>query len=329
MVVEIAPGLLLEDARYYKLISKTASIPLKKKLVMVEQSYNGEIHNEVKKNAIGDEMLQDYETTITHWNAEDQNEELLWNRITYAYRFGSDLLPFSPLDEVGLTQRSPIKLTILGYVPDSSIPHYLRIDSPYILTGNESRRCCAGISALANGLQTSKQVAIATFIKGVGKDPILCGLFPSLEHKNERSIIEESSNQQPLLLIIMQLPFSGDVRYPHLDLTDIKTKNDNNNDDSRKTSYAICCDNLIDNLMLPQDALDYKCIPNHKVRSFYKTVVKRVLNKTCDVEATRIDPVSGIDSMDTPFEIRKQAQPAVTAFYDLFDLMQNDRGTGI
>ena len=88
------------------------------------------------------------------------------------------------------------------------------------------------------------------------------------------------------------------------------------------------CDDLIENLMLPEDTLDYKHIPNHRVRSFYKTVVKRVLDKTCDVVATRIDPASGIDSMDTPLEIRKRAQPAVAAFYKSFNLKET-RGTGL
>ena len=165
LILEIAPNILLHDARYYKLISKTASIPLKKKLVMTNQDSDQEIHDESKKNALGIEMLQDYETTTTHWNAEDENEELYPGRITQAYRFGSDLLPFSSLDELGLMQRSPVKLTILGYVPESSIPHYLRIDSPYVLSGNESRRCCAAISALAIGLKETKKAAIGIFVK--------------------------------------------------------------------------------------------------------------------------------------------------------------------
>ena len=335
LIVEIAPGLVLKDARYYKLISKTASMPLKKKLIMVDDpgSHSKISSIEAKKNTLGEVMLQDYETVNTRWNAEDENEELLEDRITHAYRFGSDLLPFSYLDEAGLKQRSPVKLTILGYVPESSIPHYLRIDSPYVLTGNESRRCCAAISALATGLHRQKKVAIATFVKGVDKDPILCGLFPLLDNENDvgeiinGSIKENSGNQQPLRLIIMQLPFSGDVRYPHLDYPESCEKD---GDEARKNPAANCCDDLIDKLMLPQDALDYKHIPNHKVRSFYKTVVKRVLDKSCDVVPTRIDLVSGTDSMDTPLEIKQRAQSAVAAFYETFRLTEKTRdGDGL
>ena len=329
LVVEIAPGLVLEDARFYKLISKTATMSLKKKLVMVDPGAHTRGSSiEAKKNSLGEEMLQDLETSNTRWNAEDENEELFAHQVTGAYRFGSDLLPFSSLDEAGLKMRSPVKLTILGYVPESSVPHYLRIDSPHVLTGNESWRCCAAISALATALHRQKRVAIATFVKAVDRDPILCGLFPLLENENEmgerynNSMNDESSNnEQALRLIVMQLPFSGDVRYPHLESPD-------SNDKICKTS-EIACDDLIEKLMLPQETLDYKHIPNHKVRSFYKTVVKRVLDKSCDVVPTRIDPATGTDSMDTPFEIRKYAQPSVAAFYDTFCLMEKSCSDGM
>ncbi len=328
LVVEIAPGLVLEDARFYKLISKTASMPLKKKLAMIDPGAHTRGSSiEAKKNSLGEEMLQDLETSNTRWNVEDENEELFAHQVTGAYRFGSDLLPFSSLDEAGLKMRSPVKLTILGYVPENSVPHYLRIDSPYVLTGNESRRCCAAISAVATALHRQKRVAIATFVKAVDRDPILCGLFPLLENENkmgERSNgmnNESSSNEQSLRLIMMQLPFSGDVRYPHLECPD-------SNDKTCKAS-EIACDDLIEKLMLPQETLDYKLIPNHKVRSFYKTVVKRILDKSCDVVPTRIDPATGTDSMDTPFEIRKHAQNSIAAFYDTFCLTEKTRSDGM
>ena len=125
---------------------------------------------------------------------------------------------------------------------------------------------------------------------------------------------------------------TSDVRYPQLDYLETKAmvyENKNTSDNSRENSLAMCCDDMIEELMLPQDTLDYKHIPNHKVRSFYKTVVKRVLDTTCDVVTTRIDPISGTDSMDTPLEIKQQAQPAVTAFYDSLHLTEKARGAGI
>ena len=301
VIVEIAPSIVLEDAKFYLLISKSGSTPLKKRLVMVDEK-NGE----PRTNELGDEMLQDYDTSIYHYNAEDGegDEELLFNRLSYAYRFGSDLIPFSPLDEAGLTQRSPVKLTILGYT-QKQIPQYMRLSPPYVLTGNESRRCCAAISALARGLQRTKRTAIATFVKSKDKDPILCGLFP-LEN-----------GDKPLRLMMMQLPFSADARIPWIEQKKEEEKN---------PQTESICDELIDNLMLPDDALDYEHMPNHKIRSFYKTVVKRVLEDKCDVVSTRI--VNGMDPMDTPDEIKEKAKPAVLNFYESFDLKKVPADTG-
>ncbi|OEU15360.1 SPOC domain-like protein [Fragilariopsis cylindrus CCMP1102] len=301
VIVEIAPNIVLEDAKFYLLISKSGSTPLKKRLVMVDEK-NGE----PRTNELGDEMLQDYDTSIYHYNAEDGegDEELLFNRLSYAYRFGSDLIPFSPLDEAGLTQRSPVKLTILGYT-QKQIPQYMRLSPPYVLTGNESRRCCAAISALARGLQRTKRTAIATFVKSKDKDPILCGLFP-LEN-----------GDKPLRLMMMQLPFSADARIPWIEQKKEEEKN---------PQTESICDELIDNLMLPDDALDYEHMPNHKIRSFYKTVVKRVLEDKCDVVSTRI--VNGMDPMDTPNKIKEKAKPAVLNFYESFDLKKVQADTG-
>jgi ATP-dependent DNA helicase 2 subunit 2 len=301
VIVEIAPNIVLEDAKFYLLISKSGSTPLKKMLVMVDEK-NGE----PRTNELGDAMLQDYDTSIYHYNAEDGegDEELLFNRLSYAYRFGSDLIPFSPLDEAGLTLRSPVKLTILGYT-QKQIPQYMRVSPPYVLTGNESRRCCAAISALARGLQRTKRIAIATFVKSKDKDPILCGLFP-LEN-----------GDKPLRLMMMQLPFSADARIPWIE----KRKEEEKNPQTESI-----CDELIDNLMLPDDVLDYEHIPNHRIRSFYKTVVKRVLEDKCDVVSTRI--ANGMDPMDTPNEIKEKAKPAVRTFYESFDLKKIQADTG-
>jgi hypothetical protein len=81
---------------------------------------------------------------------------------------------------------------------------------------------------------------------------------------------------------------------------------------------AEVCDDLIDKLMLPDDALDYTRIPNPKIRSFYKTVVKRILDKDAPIVETRI--VDGQDQMGTPKEVAERAQSAVDAFYKTFPL---------
>ena len=115
----------------------------------------------------------------------------------------------------------------------------------------------------------------------------------------------------------MQLPFSGDIRYfPELpSLGEISAKQSERSMD--------ICDSLIDSLMLPDDALDYRSIANPRVRSFYKTVVDRVFDREAPVVDVRKNE-NGEDKMSTPREIEQQAQPAVEAFYNSLSLKKAD-----
>ena len=134
---------------------------------------------------------------------------------------------------------------------------------------------------------------------------------------------------------MMQLPFNTDIK--HLTPNDFNTEEElihnHGSSDDNQTEFEteeLLCDTMIDQLMLPKDVLDYKHTPNHKVRSFYKTVVNRILDKSCEVVSTRIDATTGLDSMDTPPYIIEKARPAVRAFYDSIQLQKinkHDDGT--
>jgi Ku70/Ku80 beta-barrel domain/Ku70/Ku80 N-terminal alpha/beta domain len=298
LLFQIAPDHVLEDARYYLLLSKASTATLKKKVVEVDEN------NNPRKNSLGIEMVDDYVTNVQHWDAA--GDEVPWDQVSRAFRFGADLLPFNDIDDAGLMQPSPVKLTILGYMTTQQVPEYLRIGPPYVLTGNDSRRCCAAISALARALKRTNKVAIATFVKTKDKDPILCGLFP----------LEEL--EEPIHLVVMQLPFSDDIRYfPELPSLDINAGKEN-------TRTKEATDNLIDSLMLPDDALNYRIMANPKIRSFYKTVVDRVFDRNAPVVDVRTAE-DGSDNMSTPMEIEKRAQPAVDAFYNALSLKKVDK----
>ena len=116
---------------------------------------------------------------------------------------------------------------------------------------------------------------------------------------------------------MMQLPFNSDVRIPQLrNFDDVLSK------PNPKAEQV--CDDLIESLMLPNDVLDYTHIANPKIRSFYKTAVRRVLDREAAVVRTRTDQFSG--PMATPAEIRNKAQPALEAFHNVFRLKKMDKG---
>jgi ATP-dependent DNA helicase 2 subunit 2 len=296
-IFRIAPGLVLEEARFSLLISKASAPTLKKQVV---QMNNDAAHPNPPKNALGDEMTSDMQTIVSHWDPDQEDEEV--TDIAYAYRYGSDLVPMGGFDLQGLTNPSPVGIQILGYLPANKVRRELMMGPPYAISGANSRRACATISALARALQRTKQVGIATMVKSKDADPILVGLFPL------------QSDENPIHLVVLQLPFQGDVpklslapldKYVTMDTTSPKAK---------------ACDDLIDALMLPANSMDYTSIPNPYIRAFHKTVVQRAMDPSCPVVSVR---TKDDDPMRTPPEIVKRAQPAIDNFYKTFPLSTN------
>ena len=294
-IFRIAPGLVLEEARFSLLISKASAPTLKKQVVQMDDAGAGP-----RTNALGDEMTSDMQTIVSHWDPEQEDEEV--TDIAYAYRYGSDLVPMGGFDLQGLTNPSPVGIQILGYLPANKVPRELMMGPPYAISGANSRRACATISALARALQRTKQVGIATMVKSKDADPILVGLFP----------LQPDAN--PLHLVVLQLPFQGDVpklslspldKYVTMDTTSPKAK---------------ACDDLIDALMLPENGIDSTIIPNPYIRAFHKTVVQRAMDPSCPVVSVR---TKGDDPMSTPPEIVKLAQQAIDNFYKTFPLCTN------
>ena len=200
----------------------------------------------------------------------------------------------------GLLHTSPVKLTILGYLPETAVPKYLRIGPPYALAGADSLKTCAAVAALAVGLKKLSQAAIATLVKTKDADPILVGLFP-YNSQNESS---------PRHLCMMQLPFRGDVI--NLDLDPLPEPEKDPSSEKRKAA-----ENLIDSMMIPSRALDHTRIANPLLRSFHQTVVQRILEPTCPVVSVRTEKN---DPMATPPEVLQKSQPAVAAFLEVFPL---------
>jgi ATP-dependent DNA helicase 2 subunit 2 len=312
-IFRIAPGLVLEEARFSLLISKASAPTLQKQVVQMDDVVVDDQHEaKPKKNAIGDEMTSDIQTIVSHWDPEKEEEEV--TDVAYAYRYGSDLVPMGGFDLQGLTKPSPVCIQILGYLQAEKVPRELMIGPPYAISGADSRRACATVSALARALQRTKQVGIATMVKSKDADPILVGLFP-LQPAGADAVADAEGatlTNAPIHLVVLQLPFQGDVPKLSLSPLDVVTI-------ETTSPKAKACDDLIDALMLPPETgMDYTSIPNPYIRAFHKTVVQRALDPSCPVVAVRTK--DNDDPMRTPPEIVKRAQPAIDNFHKTFPL---------
>lgn len=309
----IAPGLSI-DCRSSLLISKH-SIPTLKKKVVIEKDHNDDpmiqeisaqessaLPDTTNSNNGGKELLSDFTSFISHYDAENANVEV--DATGEAFRYGSDLVPMSGYDMNGLKVVSSVKLTVLGYMPVSKIPKSLLVGPPQVLTGADSRKACAAISAIARALHRKKHVGIGTFVKTKNTDPILVGIFPMVD--DFLSTNSNSDHVQPIHLILLQLPFAGD-----------SVKLSKPNFDDVAINQTDVCENLIDSLMLDDDELDYREISNPLIRSYWKTVIERVVNPDQEIISVRNEQE---DDMKTPAATLKKARTALKAFYDAFPL---------
>jgi ATP-dependent DNA helicase 2 subunit 2 len=299
---QIAPGLTIE-ARFSLLLSK-ASIPsLKKRVAAADlpQSKRGEDDddNNQEEQTNKQEELLFFKRIEGHFDAE--HEELEITDRGQAYRYGSDLVPMSGYDMGGLATLSAVKLKILGYLPYSKVPKALCIGPPYVLSGADSRKACAAISATARALERKKHVAIATFVQTKNTDPSLVGIFPFIDQ-----LSSTASPQQPIHLVVLKLPFRGDVAALSKPSFGAHEK-----------SKEKICDDLIDALRLNEDQLDYTEIGNPQIRSYWKTVIERVMDPKHEIVTARNE---SNDDMAIPTENLKRAKPALEAFYDSFPL---------
>ena len=249
---EIAPGLSV-NCRASLLLSKQ-KLPTLKKKVLIDKSekqdpfsqHYYENDESINDNTAG-EFLADFRKEESHYNA--QNEGLEITDRGRAYRYGNDLVPMGGFDLTGLQIVSDVKLKVLGYISVSKIPKLMLVGPPQVLTGANSRRACAAISAMARALHRKKHVAIGTFVKTKNVDPVLVGIFPMVHDFTDTSKSGGGIIAEPIYLVVMQLPYRGDAM----------TLTKPNFDDIDQGNIDVC-GNLIDALMIDDndEVLDYQ-----------------------------------------------------------------------
>lgn len=346
----IAPGLSIQ-ARYSLMLSRANIKSLKREVVLVDEEGNP------KKNSLNEEMMAGVEGETSHWDIDNPDREVPPDKRTKAYKYGADLIPVGAWDETALKFPSPVSISILGYMPQDSIPRYLRIGDPYAVTGEDSRRSAVAISALAQAMHKEGQAAICKFVKTKDGDPLLAALFPLVEDGDDvgadmgdsqdangndgnegsegsRSVDGEEEGEGskstntarpkgPHRLYLVQLPFAKDVNvFSMAPLEDHPDEVD-----------AAKCDALIDSLMLPDDCLQSEKIGNPAVRSFNKTLIDRAIDPNAPLAFTRSKGPD--DPMSCPAEIKERAKGAINAFLTAFptrpeEVSQkgNKKGTG-
>ncbi|GFH53521.1 hypothetical protein CTEN210_09997 [Chaetoceros tenuissimus] len=297
----IAPGIAV-NARMSIATSRQNVPSLKKHAVSFDAEGNS-IRN-MFGEIIGEPIVQD----TSHWDVDKEDIEVFLIDRADAYAYGSDLIPIGKLDLEGLKQRSPPKVSIIGYVSTSRIPISAWIGPMRLLSGPGAKAGTA-ISALAQALEKTNQFAIVRYIKQTDADPEMGILSPYTPKSDDD---EEESKSKPKYLSYTKIPFADDVE----SLLMLPLVNDISGEKGQKA-----CDELIDAFMLPDDALVSSKIPNPAIRTFRKTMIKRALDRDFKgIVGGRDEIDEGCDVISTPQNILKKGKDACERFRRAFPL---------
>lgn len=322
----IAPTLFV-NARYVLLMKKTPQESLKTAVILLNNEGNEALRDSSNKVEVTDKV-----TTVTQLvdAARSPDTAVDPDRITSALRYGSDLIPMSSFDFDGLgslyTEKAAEaidadidenvmnepRMQILGYSPRCKIPGIYLLGPPYLISGNESQKAAAAISALAQGLNKVEKVALCLFFKTKNStEPILGGLFPM-------KLLDEAGRypEHPMHLVFLQLPFAGDVKQLNMaNFDSFFPVNDDVNELDKTRMKSNVTDELIDSLMLPSDSILSGKVPSPFLRSWNQTKVKRAIGNSKDLVD---DDLTLLNGMATPKQVLQNAATALKHFQEAF-----------
>lgn len=287
----VAPTIDPLPVRVSLLVSKTSMPTLKKEATLLDEN------NEPLRDGLGNLITSELACTTDHFDSVNKLIGIDETGRTKAVKFGTDWIPLNDFDLQGLKERSEVNITILGYTDQSNIGRGYCIGPSYGVSGGESVRSCAALSALAQAMDRLKTCAIGTHVKTQNADPILVALFP---------LVDKNGTTETHHLVLVQLPYCGDVQK-------LLTRP---LDEHVISAHESVCDDLIEALMLPAEALDSTLIPNPAIRSFRRTLVQRAIHPEC---TTTVAEARGewfnVTNLD-------EAQPAIDKFRECFPVLK-------
>lgn len=137
----------------------------------------------------------------SYFNPDDPDEEIPFDEKIKGYRYGSQYVPVTGIDEAALKLSSEPMVKLLGFLPDHRVQRQHFMDATMVLQGDPTSTAAAkAISALSLSLRQCKSVALVRFVKRADSDPWLAALIPFASATANTS------------LMIQRLPCAEDIR---------------------------------------------------------------------------------------------------------------------
>lgn len=236
----------------------------------------------------------------SYFNPDDPDEEVPFDEKVKGYRYGSQYVPVTAMDETALKLSSEPQIKLIGFLQENKIPRYHFMESTMVLQGDpQSEAAGKAISALAVALRQCNSVALVRFVKRKDSDPWLAALFPFPAGTMQTS------------LMIHRLPCAEDIRdFPFPSLYDKRYGAPNTTAQMKSVS-----DYVDDMTIHPDDVAVF----NPAYPSLIEKVLGAVIPNPNPERPTIFNPLTGSKS------VLKKAEPSLKRVLSNFSLEAVDR----
>ncbi|XP_077129352.1 X-ray repair cross-complementing protein 5 isoform X2 [Ranitomeya variabilis] len=243
----------------------------------------------------------------------DEESEIDRDDTIQGFRYGSDIIPFSKMDQDQMKYKTESKcFSVLGFAKASQIErtHFLGNQVLRVFAPSDDEAATIALSALIRALHDMEMVAVVRYAYDRRCNPQVGVAFPLIKEKYE-------------CLIYVQLPYMEDLRqylFPSL----------SNNNKFRPTDAQLTAvDSLIDSMSLVheddegiEDLFKPSKIPNPQFQRLFQCLQHKALHPD--------DPLPDIeqrllDLLQTPAEVKTQCQAALEKVKSCFPLQESSK----
>eukprot|EP00597_Dinobryon_sp_UTEXLB2267_P004717 CAMPEP_0170071728 /NCGR_PEP_ID=MMETSP0019_2-20121128/9566_1 /TAXON_ID=98059 /ORGANISM="Dinobryon sp., Strain UTEXLB2267" /LENGTH=728 /DNA_ID=CAMNT_0010280389 /DNA_START=84 /DNA_END=2270 /DNA_ORIENTATION=+ len=229
----------------------------------------------------------------TYRNPNDPDQEIGADEKVKGYRYGSQYIPMTAVDEKMFKIRGPAVIQLLGFVSTQSVPRQHCMDSASLVHGAaDSESADKAVVALAVAMDRSDKVAIVRYVKSEDADPYLAGLWPI------------SDAEVGWSLLLYRLPCAEDVReyaFPSLNHFASAYNTPTHNSSSYEKVAAVS--SLVDSLTVRKEG-DLSLTP---INPTLHTLLAEVHRRIVGVDPSQVLP------LENPLVPKIQASPSVVS----------------
>ncbi|CAL1582369.1 unnamed protein product [Knipowitschia caucasica] len=245
---------------------------------------------------------------------DDDNEtEVQAEDIIQGFRYGSDIVPFSKVDQDQMKYRHDGKcFAVLGFTKQNMIQrhHFMGNQVLKIFAPKDDEHAGIALSALIRALDQLNMVAIVRYAYNKVSNPQVGAAFPCIKSNYE-------------CLVYVQLPFSEDLR--HFTFPSLENKKS-----TPSESQLSAVDSLIDSMMLVEededgehtDMLQVHHIPNPSFQRHFQCLHHRAVSP-----GTALPPMEPwlVAALERPEVVNQRCQAPLTELKRKFPLTEVEK----